>query len=207
MPASTPPAPAAEHPADIATGDWLRHVEQTEGWLSLDEAIELKQIASEVDQGVIVEVGSYRGRSAIALAAGARDGVPVFAIDPHELSVESESLTYGPADRAAFYEAMLRSGASQKVRLLNASSETLAPAWPQRVGMLWIDGDHTYEGVRRDWDCWKPHLIRNAVVVFDDAHDPAVGPYRLINELIEAGEIEHRRNVGKIRTVFFRPRD
>ncbi|MEM9064129.1 MAG: class I SAM-dependent methyltransferase [Planctomycetota bacterium] len=181
------------------TPDWLAHVEATKGWLSTDEAEVLQGLATKVTQGCIVEVGSYRGRSAIALAAGARDDVPVFAIDPHELVVESDALTYGPEDRAAFFEAMIRSGGYERVRLVNLSSEVVTPGWDRPVGMLWIDGDHTLEGVTRDWECWKGHLLPGAIVAFDDAHDPAVGPYHLIDGLLETAELVHVQNVGKVR--------
>lgn len=186
-----------------ATTDWLEHVDQTEGWLSLDEARELHAIASTIDKGVIVEVGSYRGRSAVALADGAPVGTPVYAVDPHALLVESDELTYGPEDRAAFFRAMLRSEAYRRVSLINLSSEIITPGWSEPVGFLWIDGDHTHEGVRRDWACWQPHLLPGAVVAFDDAHDPNVGPYHLINELVDAGVLVHRKNVGKVRTLTF----
>lgn len=201
MPAATTHAPAAE-----TLPDWLAHVDRAEGWLSLDEARLLNTLAAEVTTGCIVEVGAYRGRSAIALSAGAQSGIPVYAVDPHaEMWVDGKLAYAGPDDRAAFYRAMLDSGASRNVHLLNSTSERLTPGWDTPVSLLWIDGDHTYEGVRRDWDCWKPHLVQGATVVFDDAHDPNVGPQRLIHELLESGEITHRKNVGKVRSVIYQP--
>lgn len=194
----------SQHAATAAPA-YLDAVEQTEGWLSLDEAELLHDLAAAVTQGVIVEVGAYRGRSTIALSAGAPSGTPVFAVDPHAEMVENGKTVYGPQDRAAFFESMVRSGAFHNVRLLNTSSEIITPGWRDPVGLLWIDGEHTYEAARRDWDCWQPHLIPGAVVVFDDAHDPTIGPFKLINELLETGIIEHRKNIGKVRSVFYRP--
>ncbi|RMH28125.1 MAG: class I SAM-dependent methyltransferase [Planctomycetota bacterium] len=186
--------------------DWLGHVDRAEGWLSLDEARLLHTLAGEVAEGCIVEVGAYRGRSTIALSAGAPEGIPVYSIDPHaEMWVNGKLAYAGPDDRAAFYRAMLDSGATRNVHLLNSTSERLTPGWDIPVGLLWIDGDHSYEGVARDWACWRPHLMPGCTVVFDDAHDPAVGPHRLISELLAAGEIVHRRNVGKVRSVVFQP--
>jgi predicted O-methyltransferase YrrM len=186
--------------------DWLCHVDRAEGWLSLDEAMLLHTLAGEVDDGCIVEVGAYRGRSAIALSAGARLGVPIFSVDPHaEMWVNGKLAYAGPDDRASFYRAMLDSGASRNVHLLNSTSERLTPGWETPVGLLWIDGDHSYEGVARDWACWRPHLVPGCTVVFDDAHDPAIGPHRLIAELLDRGEVIHRKNVGKVRSVVFQP--
>lgn len=180
---------------------WIDEVERTQGWLSLDEARELHAIASQVRDAAIVEVGAYRGRSTIAIAAAADESAPVFVVEPHERMVDNGQELYGPEDRAAFFESMNRSGAYRNIRLLNISSEIITPGWNKPVGMLWIDGDHTLEGVTRDWDCWKQHLTPDAVVAFDDAHDENVGPYHLLKRLVDEGVLVHRKNVGKVRTL------
>lgn len=187
------------------TDTWLTHVERTEGWLSLDEARLLHNMAANVRAGCIVEVGCYRGRSTIALAAGASEGVAVHVVDPHAEVWNNGTLAFaGGADRAAFFQAMLDSGFAERINLLNTSSEIITPGWTQPVGLLWIDGDHSESGVRRDWACWQPHLTPDAIIAFDDAHDPTVGPYHLINDLLALGVIEHRKNVGKVRSVYYR---
>ncbi len=92
---------------------------------------------------------------------------------------------FGPADRAAFYRAMLRTGCFQCVRLVNLSSEMVAPNWTLPVVLLFIDGDHSEDGVRRDWANWSPRLTAEAVVAFDDSDWP--GPAKLIKELCSIG--------------------
>jgi hypothetical protein len=176
----------------------LRAVDRVRGAVSLKEADLLFRLAGQVNEtGCIVEVGSYRGRSTVALAQGA-GSTPVFAIEPHEPFTGVLGGKFGPEDRAAFFEAMLGSKAYQQVRLVNLSSEVVSPGWRRAVGLLWIDGDHTYEGVRRDWEAWKPHLLPGAVVAFDDSTDQNIGPCRLIGELVEAGELGVLERVGKI---------
>ena len=77
--------------------DWVKEpipqsvliaIDETPGWLSLDEAALLYHLARQTTTGSIVEVGSYRGRSTVALAKGALAGGnrPVYAVDPHENS-------------------------------------------------------------------------------------------------------------------------
>lgn len=184
---------------------WLGYVADTEGWLSLDEARWLHGCAQKVLSGCIVEVGAFRGRSTVALSAGAGSGVRVFSIDPHAEVIRDGCVAFeGPADRAAFFETMLRSGAWRNVSLLNTTSEVVASGWSEPVGLLWLDGDHSYDGIARDWACWRPHLIDGAQIVFDDAHDDAIGPHRLIGELLASGAVEHVKNVGKTRTVIYR---
>jgi Methyltransferase domain len=95
---------------------------------------------------------------------------------------------FGPEDRGAFYRHMLCTGAYRTVRLVNLTSRIVAPGWELPVGLLWIDGDHTYEGVRSDFDLCAPHLTQRATVAFDDAANRNLGPYRVIQELIASRE-------------------
>lgn len=168
--------------------------------ISFREATLLYGLAQGVREGCIVEVGSYRGRSTVALGRGSIDGggAPVYAIEPHEPFTGVLGGRFGPEDRGAFYEAMLRTGCCRAVRLVNLSTERVVGAWEKPVALLWIDGDHTYEGVRRDFDCWAPHLTATAQVAFDDATNPKLGPHRLIRELIEGGSFRQTAAVGKV---------
>ncbi len=178
----------------------LRAVARAEGMISLEEADLLYRLAGGVDgAGCIVEVGSFRGRSTVALALGAAPvSSPVFAIDPHEPFTGILGGEFGPKDRAAFFKAMLRTRCYEHVRLVNLSSEIVTPGWRTPVSLLWIDGDHSYEGVRRDWEAWKSHLVSHAIVAFDDSIDRTIGPYHLVCELIDEGELSIVEQVGKI---------
>jgi predicted O-methyltransferase YrrM len=161
-----------------------------QGSVSEAEAGELMRLASEVPpDACIVEVGSHRGRSTAALALGA-NGAPVYAIEPHELFEGMYGATFGPEDRRAFFENMLRVGVVEDVRLVNLSSEVVSKGWTRPIGLLWIDGDHTVEGVWRDFRAWEPHLQPGGMVAFHDALDPAGGPAQVIESLL-ADSFEH----------------
>lgn len=192
----------ADSPTPIAHRAWRT----VDGMIGDAEAQHLYELARQVDDGVIIEVGSYRGRSTVALAAGADDGfgAPVFAIEPHEPFDGILGGDFGPLDRGMFMQSMLTSGAYRNVRLVNLSSETVTPGWALPVGLLWIDGDHTYEGVRRDFECWAPHVLPGGIVAFDDATDPDLGPCQMLTELIDDGELEEISTIGRVRTFRLR---
>ncbi len=174
--------------------------ERTEGMVSFDEAMLLYRIARGASSGSIVEVGCYRGRSSVFLGLGSIDGerVKIYSVDPHKEFVGVLGGIFGPKDRTAFYRAMLDNDCSEIVSLINLSSELFSGAWSDPISVLWIDGDHSYEGVKRDFECWLPHLQVDALIVFDDATDCSIGPFRLIEELIESGLFERVTTAGKI---------
>lgn len=188
-------ASALEHGMSFADA-----LDATEGMVSEEEAKLLYAVAEGCVNGCILEVGSYRGRSTVALAMGARDGngSKVYAVEPHEPFEGVLGGQFGPEDRRAFFEAMLATGAYSNVRLINLSSEVVAPGWKEPIGVLWIDGDHRYEGVRRDYEAWAWSLTRDAIVMFDDATDTSLGPYRLIQELLATGAWKQIGSVGKV---------
>lgn len=174
--------------------------DHTESMITLNEGVLLYCLAKEIKTGCIVEVGSYRGGSTVFLGRGSLDGaqVPVYAIDPHKNFIGVLGGVFGPKDRTAFYHAMLEHGCSEIVSLINLNSEYFAVKWEEPVALLWIDGDHRYESVKRDFELWMPHLEPGAIIVFDDATDPNLGPRTLINEITISNNFEEIMSVGKI---------
>jgi predicted O-methyltransferase YrrM len=175
----------------------IRRVMAVEGMIVEAEAAELMRLAAEVPaDSCIVEVGSYRGRSTTALALGSR-GAPVYAIEPHEAFAGVYGGEFGPADRRAFFENLLKAGVVERVRLVNLSSEVVSQGWSRPIGLLWIDGDHSLKGARRDYDAWRPFLRPGSVLAFHDALDPEGGPAQLIETLLE-GPFERVSAVGDL---------
>jgi predicted O-methyltransferase YrrM len=132
-----------------------------DGWLSEEEATTLYELARGLSgRGSIVEIGSYKGRSTICLALGSRAGagVPVFAIDPH---------------RGVAYDDFLRNlrgaGVEDRVTHIRAPSQEAHRHFPEQpVELLFIDGNHTYAGVKRDVLDWLPRLVEGGVLAMHD---------------------------------------
>lgn len=164
---------------------------KVEGWLSREEARALQQLACNVPvNGSIVEIGTYRGRSAIAIAEAIdpSSGVRVFAIDPHDPFIGVNGGQYGPVDQQELYKAVADRQLGSIIAVICLSSEAVAIGWDRgSVDLLWLDGDHSYEGLRNDLACWIPHLDSNGVVAFHDTNLPAV--QTVIRELRESHNV------------------
>jgi glycosyltransferase involved in cell wall biosynthesis len=183
--------------------DFDQVMKNIRGGITIQEGSFLRRLASGISNGCIVEVGSFQGKSAVALDYGVRDQVNgghcvVYCIEPHRPFTGFYGGKFGPSDRGAFYRTMCNTGAFNNVALINQSSEQVTPGWNEPVGLLFIDGDHRYEAVRRDFNCWDPHIVLDGIVAFDDACDPACGPYKVIEEVVTSGCYKRLESVGKI---------
>jgi predicted O-methyltransferase YrrM len=158
-------------------------VADVEGWLGRHEGRLLYRLAAEADPaGCIVEIGSWHGRSTIWLAAGARAGrgARVVAIDPH---TGTKLRARGETTEHLLRVNLERAGLVDLTEIVVATSEEAAAGWSRPVSLLWIDGDHEYESVRRDFELWEPHLLPDAVVALHDTFvEP--GPERVVRELL-----------------------
>ena len=150
------------------------------------EAEVLWDLAAECHtEHAIVEVGTYHGRGAalLALAAHEGNGASVFTVDPHETQIGVGGSPFGPRDGAI----AARNLDGLDVTRIVARSMDAAKAWKAwggpPAGLVFIDGDHRYEGVLADFNAWAylSGLVPVPVVAFHDADMP--GPAQVIDEI------------------------
>lgn len=138
-------------------------------------------------QGAIVEIGSFKGKSTVMLAKVAQHyGLgPVVAIDPHDLNsdglhalktAENDS-TFGD-----FLQNIRAAGVAEIVDARRARSTDVSADWNMPIRFLWIDGDHSYEAAKADFDGFSRHLAPHGVVAFHDALNTFAGPIRVFVE-------------------------
>ena len=105
----------------------------------------------------------------------------VYAVDPHHHSrecPEAETLD-------EFLANLARNGLSDVVDPLVMTSEEAAAHITGPVELLFIDGDHSYETVRRDAELWLPRLIEGGTVMFHDVATAAYnGPRRIVRQMV-----------------------
>jgi predicted O-methyltransferase YrrM len=169
-----------------------QRLEGVEGYLHDDEPAFLASLAAQVAPGLaIVEIGAFRGRSTIALAHGAPDGVIVYSIDPHEEHTV-EGLPFGMADNAAFMANVSRAGVGHKIRVLNLPSGVIVLAFQQAqipIGLVFVDGAHDFESVESDVHFWGTRLLVNGgILALHDSSGTWADPTRVADELAASDE-------------------
>jgi glycosyltransferase involved in cell wall biosynthesis len=173
------------------------------GGVSLEEGQALSRYAETCINSVIVEIGSFKGKSAIALAFGQAQGPfaetgLVYCVEPHQPFTGLYGGVFGADDRRDFYEIMLKTGFFKRVCLISLKSAVAAKGWNRPIGLLFVDGDHTLDGARSDLFAWERHVATGGIIIFDDATDLSAGPYHVVNELVQGGQFKRQDGIGKM---------
>lgn len=133
-----------------------------------DSAWLLYGLARSIKPEVCVEIGSARGKSACAVGLALRRNGrgKLYAIDPHQPTNWND--TNSTDSLAILTGHLLKAGVSEYVEIVRQTSTAAAVGWQRKIDLIFIDGDHSYEGVKADWDLFVPHVSEFGVVVFHD---------------------------------------
>jgi Methyltransferase domain len=88
-------------------------------------------------QGVIVEIGSWKGKSTVALARGSakKTHEKIYAIDPHSILPEER---YFEDTKSEFLANVARAGVKDRLIPMIMTSQEAAKGWHQPIRLLWI---------------------------------------------------------------------
>lgn len=147
----------------------------------------------------IVELGVYQARTALIMAWGASqgNGAHVTAIDAWDLpgNTYDPPFTDEATRRQAFYN-VESLGYADKIALVRDFATEVGRDYAheagmgrvRRVGLLFVDDDHSYEGAKAAIETWAPHLADGAVIAVDDYEHPDwPGVAQAVDELVDNG--------------------
>lgn len=156
--------------------NWFPH--GAAGWLSEEEGRELARLA---EGKIVLEVGSYCGRSTICLAKTAVAVTAVDTFDGRGTAAQGDTFPQ-------FIRNLDRHGVVNKVRPVRADSVTVLPDLPPVYDLVFIDGDHSYESVKQDAELASRVLKPGGILAFhdyDSESDPGVT--QAVDELLSGG--------------------
>jgi MMP 1-O-methyltransferase len=190
---------------------WVQ-VRSVAGFLQENEARFLGLLAACAPaSGAIVEIGSFKGRSTVMLASIAKHyGLgPVVAIDPHTTTAPTDPVIEKGSSTFEEFQASLRgAGVESQVEIHRACSRDVAKGWTRPIRLLWIDGDHTYAGVKEDFDLFSPFVSTGGIVAFHDVLHGYEGPIRvLVEEVLRSDRFGPAGFVQSLAWSQFRPED
>jgi len=158
---------------------FMQQIDKVPGFLTLAEGHMLFKLAETwPGDGDTVEIGSFKGRSTCFLGLGCRLGSRgrVIAVDHFKGSPEhqkggheetreivTEGSTFG-----AFQSHINFFQLGDIVTPLSGSSEAVSAEYDGQARMLFIDGDHSYDGTKNDYESWESHVRKLGIICFHD---------------------------------------
>jgi predicted O-methyltransferase YrrM len=136
----------------------------------------------------VVEVGVYEGSSSVVLVRAMGPDATLHLVDPYvETALRSGWRGVERATRRTVARAAGEDGA--RLRWHVCTSDEAARGWDGgSIDLVFIDGDHSREAARLDWELWSPLVREGGTVVFHDAreHKPEgrglPGPTAVVDE-------------------------
>ncbi|HUS88459.1 MAG TPA: class I SAM-dependent methyltransferase [Desulfosporosinus sp.] len=142
----------------------LKSWSEINGWFSLEEGKALMSLAKGKD---CLEIGSYKGRSTVALASVARS---VFAIDTFKASGNGQMQML---DFTTIDEFLLNIKGFNNVEYKVGSSQDVLPSLDKQFDLVFIDGMHSYDQVKLDIQLSWGLIKDDGFFAFHDyAHPP-----------------------------------
>jgi predicted O-methyltransferase YrrM len=171
--------------------DTARALAITDGWMEPGELEWLAEHASRAQ--AIVEVGSWCGRSTMALACHTQG--TIFAVDTWLGSEEHQGVFQNnPPDHVfkKFQENFwdhICVGRVIPVRLPSIAAASLFAGLGARFDMVFIDAAHDYDNIHADISAWLPLVRPNGLICGHDMGYPPI--VRAVGELVGIVSTHH----------------
>lgn len=164
-----------------------------DGWISEQEALGLYRTARKLPTGaVVVEIGSWMGKSTYCISRGLASG-KIFAIDPFNADAgndDDSQDTYNAIGAnkdllTAFQKNLAQRGVTDKVVPKKGYSQDFHQEF-NTIDFLFIDGDHSIEGCKSDFELYAHKVVKGGYIAFHDFYEDRneLGPTYVIKNMV-----------------------
>lgn len=138
----------------------------------------------------VVEIGCYIGMATVDLASSLQNNALLYAIDPwvNYLSSSDHNNDFEDGLYNQFLSNVIHAELTHKIIPIRKRSTEAADFFIEKKiypEVIYVDGDHSYEGVLKDLETWYPLLHKNGVICGDDYSLPGSGVAKAVNHFCE----------------------
>lgn len=179
----------------------LEKIEKIKGFMPTNEGKALLKWAEKFSNfGPILEIGTYCGKSSLYLALGAQKTEQyVFTIDHHQGSEEHQlneeyfdnEIYDFSKKRVNTFPLLIKN--INKLNVKNivpivSESKNSSFNWKTNLGMLFIDGGHSFESANNDYECWESKIAEGGCLaihdIFEDPNDGGQAPFHIFQKAL-----------------------
>ena len=131
------------------------------------------------NNSVALEVGSYIGASSLMIAKGLNRTSRLICVD----TWQNDAMTEGNWDSFKVFHSNTAS-VSMRIETMRMTSAEAGGVFDGQLDFLFLDGDHSYEGVKLDFDIWFPKLKSGGIIAMHDI-EWAQGVQRVVAEDVQ----------------------
>jgi predicted O-methyltransferase YrrM len=145
--------------------------DQIEGWFNLPQALALQKIVKQLPtRSKVVELGSYKGRSSVAIAAVLPAESILYCVDHFQGSEEHKISNIDVSNLLAeFTRNIEQFGVKDKISALSmTTTEAAAKFDPESLDLVLVDAAHDYDSVKADLLHWYPKIKPGGILLCDD---------------------------------------
>jgi len=171
----------------------MDQIKALDGQLKPADVDRLHWLGEQVpDNGTVVEIGSYKGKSTAAILSGMPDTARLVAIDPWCLLVDNP--TYGGLDVVAAFRDQIAPWQRRVTQVIGWPVE-VAAWWNAPIDLLFVDLVKDYARLSQVWRAWIPHCV-GWVASHDYHEDPEhkqyyPGVHQTLNEIVKPATTDH----------------
>ena len=155
------------------------------------------------ENGQIVEIGSFHGRSTVVLARAAPAGVKIVAIDPHAggdrgpQEIEGSAVR-GDSDHDTFTANLARLGVKDRVRHVRQASQDAGSDVGGPIDLLYIDGAHRFGPARADIHDWGRRVSDGGTMLIHDSFCSVGVTGAIVTELVGSRRFRYVGRTGSL---------
>jgi hypothetical protein len=181
----------------VPRGPW----DEIQGWFDFADIYEEQIARVNGEAAHFVEVGAWLGKSTVFMASKIRGSGKPIAFDcvdtwkggtnelDNGLATAERLATNGRDLFAEFSENVKECGVAEYIRPVRSDSAEAAGAYLDgSLDFVFIDADHSYEGVRRDLAAWWPKVKPTGVLAGHDYDEKGVR--KAVDEFVEAHHLK-----------------
>lgn len=140
----------------------------TGAFSTLDMEIFIPEVKKIKSGGTYLEIGVDKGLSLGVALFAARKNVNVVGVDISDTQ-----------ERQAFFKTL---GLTNYATFIHGESARVAKIWQKPIDVLFIDGNHSYDGCSMDIRSWAHFVPINGVILFHDCDESSPGVVKAVNE-------------------------